>query len=179
MKSIIQNEKECFFCGQTACLQDHHIFFGEKNRKHSEKYGLKVWLCVEHHTGKESVHRSAAMDKVLTATQADAAALAAAKEAGQEEALSYYETIDLDLYSDDAVAEISGYVAAAIAAIESATTADEVNAAVAQLKTNVGGVAKLAGANEGKSSGCGSVVTGGLAALLAVGVAMVFKKKED
>lgn len=65
MKSIIQNEKECFFCGRTDRLQDHHIFFGEKNRKHSEKYGLKVWLCVEHHTGKESVHRSAAMDKVL------------------------------------------------------------------------------------------------------------------
>ncbi|MBQ5929503.1 MAG: hypothetical protein IIX02_01810, partial [Clostridia bacterium] len=119
------------------------------------------------------------MDKVLTATQADAAALEAAKEAGKEEVLSYYATIDLDLYSEDAGAEISGYVAAAIAAIEEATTADAVAAAVAQLKTNVGGVEKLAGTDEGKSSGCGSVVTGGLAALLAVGVAMVFKKKED
>ena len=123
-----------------------------------------------------------ALDKVMTADVAEAAALAAAKEAGKEEALSYYASINLDLYSDEAAAEISGYVAAAIAAIESATNADEINAAVAQLKTNVGGVEKIAGGDEEKkSSGCGSVV-GGLAAsavLTAAAVAMLFKKKED
>ena len=120
-----------------------------------------------------------ALDKVMTADVAEATALAAAKEAGKEEALSYYASINLDLYSDDGAAEISGYVAAAIAAIESATNADEINAAVAQLKTNVSGVAKIAGGEEKEKSGCGSVVGGGLAALAAAAVAMLFKKKED
>lgn len=49
MKSIIQSEKICYFCGAVGNLESHHIFFGEKNRKWSEKYGLKVWLCHYHH----------------------------------------------------------------------------------------------------------------------------------
>lgn len=65
MKSVIQTEKKCFFCGRMTCLQEHHIFFGEKNRKLSERYGLKVWLCLEHHTGQHSVHREKAMDLAL------------------------------------------------------------------------------------------------------------------
>ena len=65
MKSIIQTEKECFFCGRTTCLHDHHVFFGNKHKNHSEKYGLKVWLCVEHHTGNESPHRSKEMNLFL------------------------------------------------------------------------------------------------------------------
>lgn len=56
MKSIIQDEKECFVCGTTLNLQDHHIIYGTANRKNSEKYGLKVWLCQEHHTGGTGVH---------------------------------------------------------------------------------------------------------------------------
>lgn len=45
MKSIlIQEKKQCFLCGSHACLESHHIF-GGANRKWSEKYGLKVWLC--------------------------------------------------------------------------------------------------------------------------------------
>ena len=43
-KSIIQTEKECFICGGQSWLEEHHIFEGA-NRKLSEKYGLKVWLC--------------------------------------------------------------------------------------------------------------------------------------
>lgn len=50
MKSIIQNSKKCFICGTTYNLHDHHIFMAA-NRKHSEKYGLKVWLCYTHHNG--------------------------------------------------------------------------------------------------------------------------------
>lgn len=56
MKSIIQNEKQCFVCGTTLNLHDHHIIYGTSNRKQSEKYGLKVWLCQEHHTGNTGVH---------------------------------------------------------------------------------------------------------------------------
>lgn len=48
MKSIIQKEKECYICGTTVWLEEHHIF-GGANRKISEKYGLKIWLCHRHH----------------------------------------------------------------------------------------------------------------------------------
>ena len=53
MKSIIQNEKECYFCKDFR-VEEHHIFFGTANRKISEKYGFKVWLCNLHHTGSIS-----------------------------------------------------------------------------------------------------------------------------
>ena len=52
MKSIIQEDREhCFLCGRHARvdyfgLDEHHVFFGA-NRKLSEKYGLKVYLCHE------------------------------------------------------------------------------------------------------------------------------------
>ena len=49
--SIVQTEKECWFCGARSGLEEHHIFAGVANRKISEKYGLKVWLCHDHHTG--------------------------------------------------------------------------------------------------------------------------------
>lgn len=39
---------------------------GTANRKQSEKYGLKVWLCCEdHRTGKEAVHRCREIDLKL------------------------------------------------------------------------------------------------------------------
>lgn len=56
MVSIIQSNKECYVCGTTTNLHSHHIFFGTANRKLSEKYGLKVWLCKEHHQGRYGVH---------------------------------------------------------------------------------------------------------------------------
>lgn len=51
MKSIIQSKKECFICRTNYGvetinnLHEHHIF----ERKQSEKYGLKIWLCHRHH----------------------------------------------------------------------------------------------------------------------------------
>ena len=62
MKSIIQSEKKCYVCGTTYNLHDHHIFFGTANRKQSEKYGMKVWLCQEHHTGNAGVHFNKGLD---------------------------------------------------------------------------------------------------------------------
>lgn len=50
MKSVLQSEKECFFCKTTEYLEDHHIFFGSANRKCSERTGMKVFLCHFHHT---------------------------------------------------------------------------------------------------------------------------------
>ena len=52
-RSILQSEKECWFCGAQSVLEEHHIFAGMANRKISEKYGLKVWLCHDHHTGDD------------------------------------------------------------------------------------------------------------------------------
>lgn len=56
MKSILQNKKECFYCGTTANLECHHVVFGSGLRKVSDKLGLKVWLCAEHHRGSYSPH---------------------------------------------------------------------------------------------------------------------------
>lgn len=73
MDSIIQKEKECFLCGGRTPygfwngLEDHHIFFGNPNRKKSEKRGLKVWLCGEtcHRNGKKAVHMCRETDLLL------------------------------------------------------------------------------------------------------------------
>ena len=48
----MQQQKICYLCGAEKDLEEHHIFGGVANRKISEKYGMKVWLCHEHHTGK-------------------------------------------------------------------------------------------------------------------------------
>jgi hypothetical protein len=39
--------------------------FGTANRKLSEKYGLKVYLCAEHHRGNAGVHHNASLDLKL------------------------------------------------------------------------------------------------------------------
>lgn len=67
MKSIMQEKKECYIC-QTQCgLHSHHIIFGNPGRRLSERYGLKVWLCWEHHEGTYGVHGKygASLNKML------------------------------------------------------------------------------------------------------------------
>lgn len=68
MKSIMQDKQAhtCYLCMMLHSdftekqTQEHHVIFGTANRKLSEKYGLKVYLCLEHHeTGREAVHRNA------------------------------------------------------------------------------------------------------------------------
>jgi hypothetical protein len=34
---------------------------GNPNRKNSEEYGLKIWLCLEHHRGQTGVHSDQAL----------------------------------------------------------------------------------------------------------------------
>lgn len=57
MKSIVEysNEK-CFVCHSYRNLENHHIFYGNGRRKKSDKYGLTVTLCAEHHRGTNGVH---------------------------------------------------------------------------------------------------------------------------
>lgn len=68
MKSIMHNKMDgtCYLCmrlnddyHQRLYLQEHHAMPGTANRKKSEKYGLKVYLCLHHHTvGPEAVHNN-------------------------------------------------------------------------------------------------------------------------
>lgn len=72
MQSILQSRKECYLCrkifGQAVeyGLEEHHVIFGTANRKKSEKYGLKVWLCQNHHrNGKMAVHQNRHVAELL------------------------------------------------------------------------------------------------------------------
>lgn len=69
MKSIMHDKKDgtCYLCMMLhnddsikEVRQEHHIFGGTANRKLSERYGLKVYLCLNHHlAGTEAVHKDA------------------------------------------------------------------------------------------------------------------------
>lgn len=56
--------RQCWVCGTTGQLEEHHIFGGCR-RATSEKYKLKVYLCRTHHTGDAGVHfNKRLMDKL-------------------------------------------------------------------------------------------------------------------
>lgn len=60
-ESIIPGDKKgrCYICGSHVNIQNHHIFFGNGNRKNSDHCGLTVYLCLEHHKeGKMSAHKN-------------------------------------------------------------------------------------------------------------------------
>ena len=62
MDSVFQDNKECWVCHRTGNLHSHHIF-GAANRKWSEKYGLKLWLCPEHHNMSDAgIHFNKELD---------------------------------------------------------------------------------------------------------------------
>lgn len=49
-------------------LDEHHVF-GGSNRKNSEEYGLKVYLCNDHHIyGPDAVHNNARIRHELQRT---------------------------------------------------------------------------------------------------------------
>lgn len=65
MKSIMQKERYDYLIGYDpdidwdgAYLEEHHCFFGKPGRKNAEKYGLKVWLTLEHHKGGNGPHQN-------------------------------------------------------------------------------------------------------------------------
>ena len=63
-EEMIRAEKKCFLCGITQGLELHHICFGA-DRKVSDKLGLTVWLCAEHHRGDYSPHHNKEFDLEL------------------------------------------------------------------------------------------------------------------
>lgn len=66
--SIMHDRKAgtCYLCmrlngdySTRTGLQEHHAMPGTANRRLSERYGLKVYLCLQHHTeGPEAVHNN-------------------------------------------------------------------------------------------------------------------------
>ncbi len=69
MRSIIQPERDyCYICAEVyqryywEGLEEHHVFFGP-NRKNSERHGMKVYLCPQHHReGDMAVHSNRITD---------------------------------------------------------------------------------------------------------------------
>lgn len=57
MKSIMQEDVCCYVCGCRNNLERHHAMSGTANRKLAERYGLTVYLCRDHHTGRIGVHQ--------------------------------------------------------------------------------------------------------------------------
>lgn len=67
MKSILQEDTNyCFVCGRYGA-EIHHCIYGNANRKLSEKYGLTVGLCYNHHRGNQGVHFNKELDNKLKA----------------------------------------------------------------------------------------------------------------
>lgn len=67
MNSIVSKSKCCWVCG-SPYVHLHHIFFGA-NRKNSDKNGLTVYLCPEHHNmSNEGVHFNKDLDLKLKHT---------------------------------------------------------------------------------------------------------------
>lgn len=67
-KSILQDDLDyCFVCGRCG-TEIHHIFFGTGNRKLSDKHGLVVGLCYNHHRGNKGVHFNRELDLMLKQT---------------------------------------------------------------------------------------------------------------
>lgn len=81
MKSIMHDKSSgtCYLCmldgdyQRRTGLQEHHVIFGTSGRKLSEKYGLKVYLCVQHHTiGPAAVHNNQQTARYLQAKAQEA-----------------------------------------------------------------------------------------------------------
>lgn len=74
-KSIMHNKQDgtCYLCmclngdyDRRQNLQEHHAVPGTANRKLSEHWGLKVYLCLQHHTeGRQAVHNNSLIDGML------------------------------------------------------------------------------------------------------------------
>lgn len=61
----------CYMCEklnqrqQGYVIEEHHCL-GGSNRKLSERYGLKVYLCIKHHReGKDAVHNNSDLMQLL------------------------------------------------------------------------------------------------------------------
>lgn len=75
MRSIMHDKSDgtCYLCMilnddymRRSFLEEHHCIGGKGRRALSERWGLKVYLCHEHHTGSDmSAHRNAKIGQML------------------------------------------------------------------------------------------------------------------
>ncbi len=84
MKSIMHDRKDgtCWLCiklhgdySRKSVLHEHHAIGGTANRKQSEKYGLKVYLCPPHHINglsPEAVHGNTEIRRYVEAAAQEA-----------------------------------------------------------------------------------------------------------
>lgn len=104
-KSILQRKDgTCYLCsllhgedGYQAWLEEHHVFEGWANRKKSEHWGLKVYLCNSHHnqTCNESVHVNSEIEEQLKVTAQKAfEKLHGHKKFMQEFGMNYLDEVD-------------------------------------------------------------------------------------
>lgn len=74
-KSIMHNKSDgtCYLCmklnqdyDRRTGLEEHHAMPGTANKRLAEHYGLKVYLCVQHHReGREAVHNNINNQRLL------------------------------------------------------------------------------------------------------------------
>lgn len=64
--SILQKHKRCLICHTEYNLHCHHVYEGIGRRQISDKWGLTVWLCANHHNmSNYGVHSDKAFDRKL------------------------------------------------------------------------------------------------------------------
>ena len=162
----------------------------ESDYKSAEWTAIQAIITEANGDIDEAIGDEEAINGIVAAAKAEMDKVKTAKAVAEDEVRAYYNTIDHDLYSEEAEEIISGYMAEVMAAIDSATTNAELDAAIAQFKTKVESVETLKPAGDNDSSteesdtsfGCGSsLALGGVSAsvALAAAVAMLLKKKED
>lgn len=75
MAKSIMHKKDgtCYLCmmlngdyDDHKVTEEHHAVFGVQNRSRAEHWGLKVYLCPDHHrNGKEAVHKNYKVTRYL------------------------------------------------------------------------------------------------------------------
>ena len=75
MAKSIMHKKDgtCYLCmmlngdyDDHKVTEEHHAVFGVQNRSKAEHWGLKVYLCPDHHrNGKEAVHKNYKITRYL------------------------------------------------------------------------------------------------------------------
>ena len=132
----------------------------------------------------------AKMDKVLKSEEANQKAFDDAKATAEAAIRELANSINYDEYSEEAANEISGYLAAAVEAIEAVTEKEDFAKIVDDVTAKIAGVQKLAVADDNNGSildkvkqavGCGSVVglTTSVTLMAAAAAIVLNKKKED
>ena len=141
----------------------------------------------------------AAIDAIKTKAEVEAEALQAKKDEANAKVDGLKRAIDFDLYDENGIATINGLYATVKSAIKNATTAEQIDTAVAEFEAALAQVAQkpadgTSSENEASDStatdssaaaapmlGCFSIVSGipcGIVMLLLAGV-VYFKKKEN